>query len=341
MSEPVIIEEIKYVVTNPKVSLPGLTDVETKLRAIDAALASLNGRLSGLSTNSAFKRTRAELQGLFDAATKTKGIKVEDAAAAVGIPNLADFKAYVAKWKAVHQDWRKTFSDAKAGEFRSTGKAAEFTQGYLRTALKNAQGPVDALQAMFGKGSSATAGAQASGPIHASVSGPITLTIPASQIVARIEGVVAGGSVAGASGGGGSGGAFTPKGGGAGTPSGGGAFVQEIVTESNKGRRIARKEMTALGETTESFFKQVGEELKQTKTRTVTSAVTKAREQFAKGLEGLRQNTLQSLASPESMRKAASQLDSFAGGLAGGHDLEHAVFARGPVCLCFCGHLLS
>lgn len=318
MSDAIAPEKMEFRVVSPKVPMPGLDALHERLQGIHDLWMKVNASMANLSTGSLFKRTQAELKDIFGrAAGSNKTISVEQAAAAAGIPNLKDFQAYIARWKSSHKElFRQVFSGGGA-EFRTLDKAAEFTQKYFTSALRNARNPIEAMQAAFGKGGSS---APAAGPITASVSGPIQLIIPASQIVARVEGAVAasGGGAGGSAGGGGKG-KLGPLGE---LPGGeGGATTLEKLTEGKNSRRFSRKELVKLGEEVETFFKQVENEFEQIKTVTTKNPVKKAQEKFRAQLSELQRNLTSALGgelNPTEIaklyRRQAELLRSLAGG---------------------------
>ncbi len=76
--------------------MPGLTDALDKLKALGAALDSINGRLAGIGTMASFKRTRAEPEQLLRPLGQSTPeiVPVKDVAAA-GIPDVKDWEAYI------------------------------------------------------------------------------------------------------------------------------------------------------------------------------------------------------------------------------------------------------
>jgi hypothetical protein len=70
-----------------------------KLKALGAALDSINGRLAGIGTIASFKRTRAQLeQWLRPLGQGTRKIIPVKELAAAGIPDVRDWEAYITNW---------------------------------------------------------------------------------------------------------------------------------------------------------------------------------------------------------------------------------------------------
>jgi hypothetical protein len=70
-------------VVTPKSDLSTLDLALAKLRAFEAAIDSINGRLAGLSTHSAFRRTREGIANTIKDFKKAQGKKVDG----VALPN--------------------------------------------------------------------------------------------------------------------------------------------------------------------------------------------------------------------------------------------------------------
>src|SRR5579884_1208446 len=90
-----LIDNIEFRAVAPKTSLPGLDEPLKKLHAISAALDSVNRKLSGLSTHSAFTRTAAGIEEALKSLEKArgKGLKMTDASKALGF-DPKDVRAY-------------------------------------------------------------------------------------------------------------------------------------------------------------------------------------------------------------------------------------------------------
>ena len=69
---PAIID-IKFRAIAPKVSLPSLDEAHAKLLAIQSALGMIQGRLAGLTTASAFKRTTDGIDDVIKQLERAKG----------------------------------------------------------------------------------------------------------------------------------------------------------------------------------------------------------------------------------------------------------------------------
>lgn len=315
-----MVEEIEYRLKAPKVSLPGLDDAVNKLRAIRTEIGAVNAAISGLTTNSLFKRTRAELADLFKPLGQglRKVVKVEDVANALGLPDLKDFNAYIAKWKVANKEAAKSMfaSDASIGAkgFASSQKAAEFAQRYLQSSLRNAKGPVQGIQALFGAGKPAAGGAMsASGPLH----------ITATSVV------VHGATVSSAAGSGGAGGPGGPGGKGTGggkpLPPGSGTVLEtKEIIPAQGARRTQRRELQKMGQTIDTFFKEIDGELQQIKSVATTSPLKRARETFSRQMISLQtafQQSLTGQGDPKQLaalyKKQADMLRALTGGKAG------------------------
>jgi TP901 family phage tail tape measure protein len=220
-----LVEMIEFKAVAPKTALPGLDDVLNKVRAIDAAIDSLNARLSGLSTNSTFKRARSELAGVLKESNMKAPFTPADTARILGIPDPKDFEAYIQKNMAAYRKVMETRGGVKG--FGSAEKAAGFTQKYFRDALKEAKQPMDLLHRLFGG-----AGLQIPTPVVHPVAPVGTGSAGASPYP--------GGPPKGG----------TPNGGGGGRGRSGGNddyFTARLKVEQELERRLAQKNLSASG----------------------------------------------------------------------------------------------
>jgi TP901 family phage tail tape measure protein len=322
------VDQVIFRATAPKGPLPGLDDVHKKLIGIGSALDALNGRLAGLGTMTAFKRTKAELQDLLKTAVGTKSMPVKKVGEVLGVPDIKDFERFVTRWKSLHKDMARTMFESgnKGGGFASTGSAATMAQKYFTQALKNAKEPVAMLRAMFGGGSGSAP--PAAGPAvtasGAVVGGQVHVTIPANQIVATIGPgpipVIVSGT-AGASAGGGS----SKGGGGTITPSGvSGTLLEEKITTTAKSRQVQQRELLKAGETVDKFFKDVNGALEPLKEVTTRSALKKAQAKLEGQMAAVKAELAEASAKGGLMgaraallRKQADMMDSFVSGKTG------------------------
>jgi TP901 family phage tail tape measure protein len=178
-----LVESVEFRVVSQRRPLPGLDAALAQLRALNAQTDALNGKLSGLSTLSSFKRSKGEMEELLKSSFATKRIPVKSAAEVLGVPDIKDFEAFVSRWKAAHKSAAASFFTGRPGslEFTSPGRGAEIARKYFSNATGRAQDQIGVLQALFGKG-----GGAGSGTASLGVSGTIPLVIPASQIVATV-----------------------------------------------------------------------------------------------------------------------------------------------------------
>lgn len=217
-----LVEMIEFKAVAPKTALPGLDDVLNKVRAIDAAIDSLNARLSGLSTNSTFKRARSELASVLKGANVKAPFTPADTARILGIPDPKDFEAYIQKNMAAYRKVMETRGGIKG--FGSAEKAAGFTQKYFREALKEAKQPMDLLHKLFG-------GTGLNLPSAVPVAVPAAAPLPSPSS-------------------GGSSGTGRPRSGGGGRSAGGGSddyFTARLKVEQELERRLAQKNLSAGG----------------------------------------------------------------------------------------------
>lgn len=273
-----LVETIEYRLSAPKVQLTGFDDALTKMRAMRSEIGAINAAIAGLSTNSLLKRTRAELTDVFKGIPGgKKTVNVEAAAAAAGIPNIADFQAYLARWRSKARDEvRKFFSESTGKEFRSPERGAELTQKYLTSVLRR-QPSQSNLASLFGGGGG--------GSLPSNISSGGAITITAAQVILQ-AGAVTGGSVPGGGGGAGGGGGGTATGGG--IPSGGGgALLESRETLTQRGRSVRRRELVKLGEQVDNFYKEVDGALEATKQVTTSSPLKKLRDKLSRQLSDL------------------------------------------------------
>ncbi len=178
MSE--LVDVIEFRATAKKTSLPMLDEATAKLRAIGTQLDALNGKLAGLSTMSAFKRSKAEIEDLLRSAAKTKSLPIKSVGEMLGLPDLKDFQAFVSRFKSLHKDLRSSFFTGKGGsEFASVRSAAEVVRKYQTAAQARSSDVVGQLQALLGGGSSLPGrGTVATPPIQPPIQPPRLQPVP-------------------------------------------------------------------------------------------------------------------------------------------------------------------
>jgi len=214
-----LIDQVEFRVASPKVALPGLDNARAKLVALGSALDSINRRLAGLSTNSAFSRTTKGIEDVLKSfeSKMGKGVTMKKASEVLGFDPKDVRQYYIREQEKLSQELRASETkrsqlrgaanaDARrtllAGEKKTqsellslrrtfegqqlnisgAGTAAKFFGGYQKMALRNAKDPIDMMRAMFGGGGGIPA---ASGSVSINT-GPIPLMVPASQIVATL-----------------------------------------------------------------------------------------------------------------------------------------------------------
>lgn len=347
-----LVDNLDFRVRAPKTALPGLEDAQRRLLAIDGALSAINGKLSGLSTNSAFKRTAA---GIADALkTLPKRAPLSEASRALGfdpkdtrqfilreqekleqamrsselkrsklrgsahVTERNQMLAQEKKFQTQLDSLRQTFAGREM-RISGAGSASKVLFQYQQAALKNAKGPVDALRVITGAGSTTSSAHSLSATVSA---GAIPLIVPASQIVATLGPGVVSIATSGATGAP-SGGAPSRRAVGGGASSGGALpdagdnLLQEKIATSASGKiSVARKELLAAGKTLETFF-QEGEEQG---TLEITSPLQAARRKLAEHTAAVQAelaNKRSGVNDPTKLasiyRKQASQLGGFVG----------------------------
>lgn len=294
-----LVESIEFRAKSPRTSLPGLDAARQGLRAISAELDAINGKLSGLSTMSVFKRTKAELSALLkEGLNVSQRIPVKDVAKVLGIPDIKDFQAFVQRWKTTHKDFAKNYLSGSISnmEFRSGEKAAEIARKYLTSAGARAKDQVAQLQSLLSGGGG---GGKVGGKFTATVSGDIPLIIPAARIIASIGpgNIQVQGSVGGGGGGGG-----RARGGGGGSSSGGAAtgtlVGRSVYSRPGKADIIRNTYLQGVGQELE-IAEQAGNEI----SRKLTTDVAKRQaDKFRQSFGRLKQTLAQELALPQQQR---------------------------------------
>ena len=181
-----LVDTVEFRARSPRQSLPGLDAARQGLRAISTELDAINGKLSGLSTASAFKRTRSEIQSLLkENLNISQKLPVRKVAEVLGIPDVKDFQAFVQRWKATHKDLSKSFVSGSPNNmvFTSGAKAAEISKKYFTSAMSRAEDQVKGLQSLLSGGGSRVEGRV--GKIELG-GGDIPLIIPANRIIATL-----------------------------------------------------------------------------------------------------------------------------------------------------------
>lgn len=305
-----IIQKIVLDVSSKQPVLDGLDGTIKKLEAIEAHIKAIDAAYNRVtSTNAAFKRTAAE----FTSQIKTKGQQSTETLSQMfgfspedvkmwGARVQAETREAVRKAEQAMQGLNKTtptgrqsaayrraeeqlkqmrekelFTSATAETIRSPVAAGRAFEMYSRAHQAEAGIQRNTLRRLLMGGASG-GGAPTQGEINLSaatlkVIGKIQLEIPASQIEAKVIGVVSGGVSGGGGGGGGGGGTYGTKGtngpsGGGGSGGGGGRLgapnpnelARTIVTKGDDVRTTVT-ELTKIGETLTTTYDEVNEEI--------------------------------------------------------------------------------
>lgn len=308
-----MIDRIEFRAVAPKVALPGLDEVHKKLLAISSALDAMNGKLAGLSTHSAFKRTKAEMADLVKSQL-TKSLPVRSVAKVLGVPDIKDFESFVSRWKATHADLAKSFlksenvGGSRVAAFTSPAKAASLAQKYFTEAMKRQMEPIEALRRAFGGGG----GGGGTGPAPAPMAAAATAAA-ATAAATTAAATTAATSKAAAK-------AFTP--GGASGPQ-----LEERTTTTAKNMLVQRRELLGMGRTVDKFFKEVNGALEPIKEMETNSRLKARQGRLAEQVAKERALLEADAAIPGNRRdpakmarlmgRQAAMLDSFVSGQAG------------------------